>query len=201
VTRYIGLEGVDGSGKTSVAAAMAKVLSESGLEVVVVREPGGTELGEEVRRLLLDASDMVPWAEAALFAAQRAQLAAEVIAPALARGAWVVSDRTYYSSLAYQGAARGLGIDAVRSINEAVLDGVLPDVVAVIDVDPEVGLTRQHRPDRIGGAGSALQRAVSEAYHKLAADEPERVVLVDPSGSVEEVARRVLDLIGSAGRT
>ncbi|MGF1665679.1 MAG: dTMP kinase [Acidimicrobiia bacterium] len=194
---YVGLEGVDGSGKTSVAAAMATTLSAQDFEVVLVREPGGTGLGEEIRRLLLHSDDMVPWAEAALFAAQRAQLAAEVIAPALARGAWVISDRTYYSSLAYQGAARGLGIEPVRSLNETVLGGVLPDLVAVIDVDAEVGLRRQHGEDRIGGAGLAFQQAVSDAYHRLATADPERVVLVDPSGGIEDVAARVLALAAS----
>jgi dTMP kinase len=195
---YIGLEGVDGSGKTSVAAAMASMLGGQGAEVVVVREPGGTELGEEIRRLLLHSSDMVAWAEAALFAAQRAQLAAEVIAPALSRGAWVISDRTYYSSLAYQGGARGLGIDAVRVLNETVLGGVIPDLIAVIDVDPELGLRRQQDADRIGGEGSAFQQAVADAYHTLASADPQRVRLVDPTGAVEDVARRILDMAGTA---
>ena len=198
---YIGLEGVDGSGKTSVAAAMAASLSARGSEVVVVREPGGTGLGEEIRRLLLHSDDMVPWAEAALFAAQRAQLAAEVIAPALARGAWVISDRTYYSSLAYQGAARGLGMEPVRSLNETVLGGVVPDLVAVIDVAPDLGLRRQHGEDRIGGTGLVFQQAVSDAYHHLAAADPERVVLVDPSGDIDDVAARVLVLAATMGPT
>jgi dTMP kinase len=199
VSLYIGLEGVDGSGKTSVAAAMAADLSRGGAEVVVVREPGGTGLGEEVRRLLLHSEDMVAWAEAALFAAQRAQLAAEVIAPALARGAWVISDRTYYSSLAYQGGARGLGVEAVRSLNETVLCGVIPDLVAVIDVDPDVGLARQHGSDRIGGSGLDFQRSVSEAYHRLAGEEPDRVLLVDASGTVADVAARVVGLAATMG--
>lgn len=197
---YIGLEGVDGSGKTSVAAAMAAVLRAEGRHVVVVREPGGTDIGEEIRRLLLHSHEMVPWAEAALFAAQRAQLAAEVIAPALAAGSWVISDRTYYSSLAYQGGARGLGIGGVRVLNEAVLAGVVPDLVAVIDVDPETGLGRQDDADRIGGAGLELQRAVHAAYHRLATEDP-RVRLVDPSGDVEAVASRILELARALDRT
>lgn len=196
---YIGLEGVDGSGKTTVAGMLASMLLSEGRQVTVVREPGGTDLGEEIRRLLLHSDEMVPWAEAALFAAQRAQLAAEVIAPALAAGAWVISDRTYYSSLAYQGGARGLGIPEVRALNEAVLGGVLPDLVAVIDVDPETGLGRQDDADRIGGAGLDLQRAVHDAYHLLAGQD-ERVALIDPSGDVATVAGRILDLARAVGR-
>lgn len=192
---YIGLEGIDGSGKTTVAAALERLLAADGTEVVLVREPGGTWLGEEVRRLLLHSQEMTPWAEAALFAAQRAQLAAEVIAPALERGAWVVSDRTYYSSLAYQGAARGLGVERVRAINEAVLGGVVPDIVAVLVVEPEIALARQMDPDRIGSTGVDFQSRVSDAYRSLAETEPGRVRLIPTDGGVDEITRRILDLV------
>ena len=149
--RYIALEGGEGAGKTTVTRALAALIADAGHEAVIVREPGGTWLGEEIRRLLLHSRDMTPWAEAALFAAARAQLIAEEVRPALAREAWVISDRTYYSSLAYQGGARGLGVEEVRRLNEAVLGGVLPHLVAVIDVDPAVGLSRQIDSDRSGG--------------------------------------------------
>lgn len=188
---YIGLEGVEGAGKTTIAASLRDVLDAEGTDVIVVREPGGTELGEEIRRLLLHSGDMSPWAEAALFAAQRAQLAAEVVRPALDRGTWVISDRTYYSSLAYQGGARGLGVDRVRALNEAALDGVLPDLVVVLDVDPRVGLGRQTEADRIGAAGEDFQRRVSETYHALAASDP-AVVLVEAEGEPAEIAVEVL---------
>lgn len=191
---YVALEGVEGAGKSTVGAALAARLREAGREVVEVREPGGTALGEEVRRLLLHADEMTPWAEALLFAAQRAQLVAEVVSPALARGAWVVSDRSYYSSLAYQGGARGLGIDAVRRVNEIAVGGVAPDLVAVLDVAPDEGLARQQDPDRIGGQGLGFQRRVAEAYHRLAAAEPDRVVLVPVEDSPEETALRILEL-------
>jgi dTMP kinase len=197
--RYVALEGVEGSGKSTVAALVASELGRRGLESVLVREPGGTPLGEEIRAMLLHAGGMNPWAEAALFAAQRAQLASQVIRPALERGAWVVSDRSYYSSLAYQGAARGLGIEAVRRLNETVLDGVEPDVVVVLDVDPAEGLARQLSADRIGGAGLAFQREVAEAYHLLAESEPDRVVLVSPDGPPDEVALRVMAVAEAVG--
>ncbi|MDH4309148.1 MAG: dTMP kinase [Acidimicrobiia bacterium] len=191
--RYVGLEGVDGSGKSTVAQACREILETAGERVVLVREPGGTELGEEIRRLLLHSHEMVGWAEAALFAAQRAQLAAEVVRPALDGGAWVLSDRTYYSSLAYQGAARGLGIDKVRALNEACLDGVLPDVVVVLDVDPKVALARQSGIDRIGSAGLEFQREVAAGYRHLARVDTSRVIVVDGSGSPDVIARGIIE--------
>ncbi len=152
--RYLAFEGIEGAGKSTVAAAVATWLQQHGIVVVAVREPGGTPLGEQIRHLLLDPGGaMVPWAEAMLFSAARSELAAEVVGPALAEGSWVVSDRSVYSSLAYQGGGRTLGIDDVRSVNEAGLGGVWPELVILLRVEPESGLDRQHDPDRIGGAG------------------------------------------------
>ena len=191
---YVALEGVEGAGKSTVGKALAARLRAEGHEVVEVREPGGTTLGEEVRRLLLHAEEMTPWAEALLFAAQRAQLVVEVVGPALQRGAWVVSDRSYYSSLAYQGGARGLGIDEVRRVNEGAVGGVVPDLVVVLDVAPDHGLARQQEPDRIGGQGLGFQLRVAEAYHRLAEAEPDRVVLLPVVGGPEEIADRIFEL-------
>jgi dTMP kinase len=150
-----------------------------GREVVTVREPGGTDLGEEIRRLLLHGPEMTSWAEAQLFAAQRSQLAADVIRPALARGAMVLGDRSVYSSLAYQGHARRLGVDRVRRVNEAGLGGTWPDTVILLRIDPSVGLTRQAVADRIGAAGSDFQRRVAEGFDALADAEPDRFLVVD----------------------
>lgn len=152
---YLALEGVEGSGKSTVSRIIRDRLAEKGIRSQIVREPGGTALGEELRRLLLHSGDVAPWAEAALFAASRAQLTTEVVGPALDSGEWVISDRTYYSSLAYQGGGRGLGIETVRSLNETVLAGVTPDVVFVLDIDPEVGFARELHRDRMGTRGSA----------------------------------------------
>src|SRR4051794_39563010 len=121
---FVTFEGIDGSGKTTQAALLADWASGQGREVVSVREPGGTPLGEAVRALLLGGGGMSGWAEAALFAAARAELAERVIRPALLRGAWVVCDRYVDSSLAYQGSARGLGVDAVRALNETATGGL-----------------------------------------------------------------------------
>lgn len=194
--RYIGLEGGDGSGKTTLSAALATRLRAEGDEVVEVREPGGTPLGESVRQLLLDSEQVEPWAEVFLFAAQRAQLANEVIAPALDRGAWVISDRTYYSSIAYQGRARGLGEERVRQINEYGLAGVIPERVFVIEVDPGVALGRQSRPDRIGREGVRFQSEVHAAYRDLAAIEPDRVILLDGTLPVHDLVSRIMEVLG-----
>jgi len=193
--RYIALEGGDGSGKTTLSAALAARLRSEGDEVVEVREPGGTPLGESVRGLLLDSDRVDPWAEVFLFAAQRAQLARDVLVPALDRGAWVISDRTLYSSIAYQGRARGLGEEKVREINEIGLDGVVPARVFVIDVDPGTALGRQHRPDRIGGESVAFQEAVRSAYRDLATDEPDRVTLLDGGALVEDLVDQVMGVL------
>jgi dTMP kinase len=191
---YVALEGIEGSGKSTLGRLLAARLTDRRIDSISVREPGGTELGEELRRLVLHAGHVAPWAEAALFAASRAQLAAEVIAPALRDGRWVISDRSYYSSLAYQGGGRALGVDAVRTLNETVLDGVLPDVVVVLDIEPEVGFARETERDRIGEDGLALQRRVAETYRKLATDD-DRVVSVDASGPPDTLADSVLEVM------
>lgn len=186
--RYVAFEGVDGAGKTTVAALVAEQLAARGFDVLTVREPGGTPTGEAIRGILLGLGGVVSdWAEALLFAAARSQLAAEVVGPALAAGRAVVSDRSVYSSLAYQGGARGLGLEAVRQVNEAGLGGVWPELVVLLRVDPEHGLAREAEADRISTAGLALQARVAEAYDRLAAAEPERIVVVDAAAGLEAV--------------
>jgi dTMP kinase len=196
--RYVAVEGIDGAGKTTVAGALAERLRDRGFDVVEVREPGGTTTGEAIRSVLLDrGGSMADWTEALLFAAARAELAAEVVGPALASGRAVVSDRCVYSSLAYQGGARGLGIPAVRAVNEAGLQGVWPELVVLLRLDAEAGLAREDAADRISTEGVELQARVAAAYDLLAEAEPERFVVVDaaiPTGEVVDwVAREVID--------
>lgn len=186
--RYVALEGPEGSGKSTVLSRLAELLAADGRQVVEVREPGGTAAGEGIRRVLLDPTGTVaPWTEALLFAAARAQLAAEVIAPALAQGAWVVGDRSVYSSLAYQGAARELGVAAVRAVNQAGMGGVWPDKVVLLRIAASEGLRRQEYADRIGAEAIDFHHAVAAAYDALAAVEPERFVVVDATADVELV--------------
>lgn len=192
---YLALEGGEGAGKTTVVRLLGEALAGRGETVLTVREPGSTELGNEIRRLVLHWRDMSPWAEAMLFAAQRAQLMAEVVRPALAQDRFVISDRSLYSSLAYQGGARRLGVDLVREVNEIAVGGTLPDLVAVLMVDLATGLSRQADPDRIGSEHDAFQEQVTAAYGALAAAEPDRVVLVAVDDGPEKVAARILELI------
>ncbi len=188
-------EGVDGSGKSTQAALAAERLADGGREVVLTREPGGTPLGERVRELLLDGPEMTAWAEASLFAAARAELAERVIRPALARGAVVVSDRYLDSSLAYQGVARGLGIDRVLELNAAVAD-LLPDRTFVLLVDEETSAGRLgDRPDRLEREGEQFRAAVAAGYREVAERFPQRIVLLDGSLPREELAERIAELL------
>jgi dTMP kinase len=193
---FVTFEGVDGSGKSTQARLLAAHLEERGREVVATREPGGTPLGERIRELLLDGEDVTPWAEAALFAAARAELAERVIRPALARHADVVCDRFVDSSLVYQGIARGLGVDSVLELNVAVAD-LVPDRTFVLLLDPDAAAARSEAaPDRIEREDGAFRRALDEGYRGLAARFPERVRALDgslPEEGVAALVREALD--------
>ena len=184
-------EGADGSGKSTQAELLRATLAGEGRDVVLTREPGGTELGEAVRTLVLNGPVMGAWAEATLFAASRAEHAEEVIRPALERGADVVCDRYVDSSLAYQGIARGLGVDAVLQLNLAVTGGLLPDLTFLLLLDPDVATGRQVDPDRLEREGTELQAKVDAAYRELATRFPERIVTIDATGEPETIAREV----------
>lgn len=190
---YIALEGIEGTGKSTVAVRLATHLESRGIDVLRVREPGGTATGERIRHVLLDPDGSVaPWSEALLFSAARAQLAYELVGPALRAGRWVISDRSVYSSLAYQGGGRGLGIDAVRAVNAPGLGEVWPEMVILLRLDAATGLARQQDPDRIGSEGIEFQGAVSAAFDDLAAADPARFVAIDATEDIETVWANVL---------
>jgi dTMP kinase len=186
---FVTFEGLDGSGKTTQVELLRRHLEEAGREVVVTREPGGTALGEQIRELLLHGPDMSAWAEATLFAAARAELVDRVIVPARERGADVLCDRYVDSSLAYQGIARGLGVDAVLELNLAAVQGVLPDRTFLLLVDPATAAGRTgHERDRIEREDDDFRARVDAAYRELAERFPERIVAIEAGGSTEEVA-------------
>ena len=185
--RLITVEGVDGAGKTTLVEALAREL-----DVAVLREPGGVELSERIRALVKDpALDVHPRAEALLYAAARAQLVAERLEPLLAAGRWVLLDRFVDSSLAYQGAGRGLGVEEVRDLNLFATGGLKPDRTLLLRIDPAAGLARA------GGRGEAADRlererpeffeAIAAAYDALAAAEPERFAVIDAAQEPDAV--------------
>jgi dTMP kinase len=188
---FVTFEGADGSGKTTQARLLAERLTREGRDVVVTREPGGTELGERVRELVLHAGHVAPWAEAALFAAARAQHVAEVIRPALERGATVLCDRYVDSSLAYQGIARGLGLERVLELNLTAVEGLMPDRTFLLVVDVETAARRVGaNRDRIEREDDGFRARVDAAYRELADRYPERIVVLDgalPEGELAEL--------------
>lgn len=189
---FVTFEGLDGSGKTTQADLLRWRLEADGLEVVVTREPGGTELGEQIRDLLLHGGHVTPWAEAMLYAASRAQHVDEVIRPALERGAAVVCDRYVDSSIAYQGAGRGLGIDRVLDLNLAAVDGLLPVRTFLLLLDPEdvpARIARDH--DRLEREGDDFRRRVDAGYRELAARFPERIAVLDATRPAEALAEEI----------
>ena len=193
---FVSLEGIDGSGKSTQAKLLAEAL---GAETLLIREPGGTAPAERIRELLADPQlgEIDPFAELLLFSAARADLVARVIRPATEAGRDIVADRFADSSVAYQGGARGLGTSHVLSLTDTVIDGLWPDLTVLLRVEPEVGLGRADGEDRFEAEGLALQRAVAEAYEEIATIASDRVVAVDASGSVEEVHKRVMDVVNS----
>ena len=206
------LEGIDRCGKTTQVARLCAALAGRGLPVGVVgvpggslREPGGTPAGEAIRDVLLHrAHDIGPWTEALLYAAARAQLVADVVRPSLDAGLIVVLDRYVDSSLAYQGWARGLGIDAVAQVNERATGGLWPDLTLLLRVSPERAAGRAGGPpDRLESEGTALQARVAAGYDELARRFPERIVALDGERPVGEVAlaveRATLAALDAAG--
>jgi dTMP kinase len=193
---FVTFEGIDRSGKTTQARMLCERLGDAALGV---REPGGTEVGERVRDLLKDpAVELTPEAEALLFAAARAELVARVIRPALDSGTVVVSDRFLDSSLAYQGAARGLGVEEVQAINRFATGGLTPDLTILLWLEPADAAARAGESDRFEDEGAELQAQVAGAYEELAAAEPGRWRRVDASRAPEEVHEDVVAEVEAA---
>jgi dTMP kinase len=198
--RFITLEGGEGAGKSTQVNALAEALRSRGVDVLVTREPGGSDGAEKIRELLLAGSEerWGPRAEALLFAAARADHVEKTIAPALETGRWVLSDRFVDSSLAYQGGAGGLGIEAVREINAFGIGECFPDrtlILALAEGGARARARDNEESDRIGGRPEGYHQKVDLAFRLIAAEEPGRVRLIDASGTPDEVTHRLLGAI------
>lgn len=203
---FITFEGTEGSGKTTQVKLLAERLQNAGQRVTVNQEPGGTAIGKQIRRILLSPENdhMAGITELLLMFASRAQAAAEVITPALDRGEIVLSDRFTDSSLAYQGAGRGIGFEKVREAHKLALGSLMPELTIFVSVDLEAGLERAHKRNaediaeaRLDQQELEFHRRVRNGYDRIAREEPERFRLIDGSGGVEEVAARIWEVVKS----
>jgi dTMP kinase len=189
---FVTFEGLDGSGKSTQAELLRARLEAEGVDVVSTREPGGTELGEGIRNVVLHGGDVSPWAEALLYVAARAQLVDEIIRPALERGASVICDRYLDSSIAYQGAGRELGVDRLLDLNLAAVGGLLPDRTFLLELDPtEVPSRIQRHFDRLEREGDDFRARTAAGYRELAERFPGRIVVLDATRPADDLAEEV----------
>ena len=203
--KFISFEGPEGGGKSTHVAALSAALRANGKTVLVTREPGGTRLAELIRGLVREELDDPPVtrAEVLLFLAARAQLVANVIKPALARGEWVLCDRFSDSTFAYQGYGRGIDVQLLKGLNEFATEGLVPDMTILLDVPPEVSRERiaerqkatSTSADRIEAAGDAFHKRLRDGFLELAKAEPERFVVIDSSGVPADVDRMILEAV------
>jgi dTMP kinase len=200
--QFIALEGIDGSGKSTMADRLHQAFRAAGIDAVLTREPGGTALGEQIRSLLLhdESAALLPQTETLLFAAARAQLVGEIVRPALERGAVVITDRFTDSSLAYQCGGRQLDQDAVRAVQQLATEGLNPDIKMLLDLPVEMALRRRmagvSRTNRLDSEAIEFYTRVRDAYHSLAKEDPERWHIVDASRSEDLVW---IDVVRAAG--
>lgn len=196
---FVVLEGGDGAGKSTQARLLADALAAQGREVVRTREPGGTAVGEAIRQILLGpaSAEVHPRTEALLFAAARAQHAEQVIKPAVARGAVVISDRYLDSSVAYQGAARGLGEDRIRDLSLWATQDLIPNLTVVLDVAPADGVGRAGEANRMEAEPEQFHAAVRDSFLRQAAVSPQRYLVVPGGQSVPQIAELVFDAVRS----
>lgn len=199
---FLTFEGCDGCGKTTVLNRVSVLLREKGIPFLLTREPGGSKIAEEIRNVILDKknTEMDPRCEALLYAASRRQHLVEIVLPALKKGIHVLSDRYLDSSLAYQGYARGIGMEEVYSINLFAIDGMLPDLTFFLDLPPEEGLARIRKNEtrevnRLDLEKENFHKKVYEGYKILLENYPERIVRIDARKTVEEESQEIFDIL------
>ena len=194
---FVTLEGIEGSGKSTLQAKLAKALEETGKEVVITREPGATALGQNIRKILLDPKnrEINSLTELLLFSADRAQHISEIIWPALQRDAIVICDRFYHSTIAYQGYGRDLPLNLLEHLNSITTGGLEPNLVLLLDLDPEIGLKRVTSPNRFEEQSLEFHRKVRNGFLELAKHTPDNFHLIDASLSEDEVFTQALATI------
>lgn len=197
--KLITFEGIDGSGKTTQINLLKEYLFKLGYNIIVLREPGGTHVGEKIRNILLDEENkIVPVSEALLYAASRAELVSEIIIPSLKIGKIVILDRFVDSSIVYQGYARGIGIKAVEEINNIAISGLKPDLTIYLDIKPEEALKRinqRHDRDRLEMEDIDFHKKVYEGYKNLILSNPERFAVIDATCDVNVIQKNIINEI------
>ena len=184
---YLAFEGIDGSGKTTLIDELSKKLTESNVDFNIVREPGGSKLGEGIRELLLSHDyDVDPTSEALLMSASRAQLIQEIVRPAINNGQVVITDRSAYSSVAYQGVGRDLGYQKIYELNDLAIDSFWPEKVILLDIDPKISLSRQKVADRIGSGEISFFNKVRDGYLQLAEDFSDKFLVLNAEDSQQQ---------------
>ena len=195
----ITFEGIDGSGKSTQIQMLENEFNELGIVYKTFREPGGTELSDKIRTILLDSEniELISIAESLLFAAARAQLTAEQIKPAIANGEFVICDRFTDSTIAYQGYGRGLDIKTLEEVNNIATDGLIPDITFIVDISPEVAASRMEAedPDRMEATGVEFFRRIREGYHKIKDQNPNRYRLINGEQSAESIFKEIIETV------
>ena len=184
---YLAFEGIDGSGKTTLINELSNKLTESNVDFKIVREPGGSKLGEGIRELLLSHDyNVEPTSEALLMSASRAQLIQEIVKPAINNGQLVITDRSAYSSVAYQGVGRDLGYQKIYELNDLAIDSFWPEKVILLDIDPKVSLSRQKVADRIGSGEISFFNKVRDGYLQLAEEFSDKFLVLNAEDSQQQ---------------
>ena len=196
---YLAFEGIDGSGKTTLIDELSKKLTESNVDFNIVREPGGSKLGEGIRELLLSHDyDVDPTSEALLMSASRAQLIQEIVKPAINNGQVVITDRSAYSSVAYQGVGRDLGYQKIYELNDLAIDSFWPEKVILLDIDPKISLSRQKVADRIGSGEISFFNKVRDGYLQLAEDFSDTFLVLNAEDSQQQNFKKVSEWLDLA---
>ena len=196
---YLAFEGIDGSGKTTLIDELSKKLTESNVNFNIVREPGGSKLGEGIRELLLSHDyDVDPTSEALLMSASRAQLIQEIVKPAINNGQVVITDRSAYSSVAYQGVGRDLGYQKIYELNDLAIDSFWPEKIILLDIDPTISLSRQKIADRIGSGEISFFNKVRDGYLQLAEDFSDKFLVLNAEDSQQQNFKKVSEWLDLA---